>query len=238
MTRSTLAVAADYAEAMLIARRWKNWMVLLLLLFLVIQIGIFLVVRYAGGPSPATTQPVLTAIHDWSGLEWLINVTDFLGIICVVVLAVLLLLITAIMLVGRLIGVSFVTGAFVWCVVLGALLFPWQSLWNYPVAGTMQTAPTPEENIQVGPSFGLPGVLYTWPELQHRAHFGQHHLDSDGDRWTAIALAWARFVGWPAVAIILLFVIHLRSGRGLKLALGEAEVQGTDAGEAIPPPAV
>ena len=44
--------------------------------------------------------------------------------------------------------------------------------------------------------------------------------------------------GWPAVAIILLFVIHLRSGRGLKLALGEAEVQGTDAGEAIPPPAV
>jgi len=221
MTRTTLAVAADYADAMLVARRWKNIMVLLLLLFLLIQVGLFLAVRFSGdaAAAPATTQPVSWSGHDLSTpCEWLINVVDFLSIICVVVLAIVLLLIVAIMLVGRLIGVARVTGAFVGCVILAALLFPWQSLWDYPVAGTDQTAPPPVENLEVGPRFGLPGVLYTWPELRHRAHFP--------GAWSAATyLGWARFVGWPGVAMILLLSVQARSSRGLRFALGEVEMQ-------------
>jgi len=37
MTQTTLAVAADYADAMLVARRWKKLLVLLLLLFLLVR---------------------------------------------------------------------------------------------------------------------------------------------------------------------------------------------------------
>lgn len=219
MTRTTMAVAADYADAMLIARRWKNRLVLLLLLSLIIQIAVFLVLRYAGRSQGAsTTQPVLNAIHDWSGLAWLINFVDFLSMLCVSVLAVVLLLILGIMLVGRLIGVSYLTGAFIWCVVLASVLFPWQSLWNYPVAGTNQATPSPVENVEVGPRFGLPGALYTWPELMHRSNFPDTPP-------TAAIMGWARFVGWPIVAIIILFTVQVRSSRGLKLALGEAEVQ-------------
>ena len=226
MTRTTLAVAADYADAMLIARFWKNLLFLLLLLLMMIQIGVFLGVRfYTTGTdsgvviSAGTTQPSYvsgTALS--SGLFWLVNVTDFMAIIAVVVLAVVLLLIVGIMLVGRLIGVTHVTRAFILSVALGALLFPWQSLWNYPTAGTLQAEPSTQARLQVGPPIVVPGVLYTWPELQHRSHF-------PSEMSAVTYLGWARFVGWPVVAIILLFMIQTRSSRGLKYALGEAEVQ-------------
>ena len=235
MTRTTLAVAADYADAMLVARRWKNAMVFLLLVFLLIQIGVFAFIRFAGSSDAAaaaqlsTTRPAVISATTL-GLAWLINVIDFLAVVCVVVLAVVLLLIVGIMLVGRLIGVSRLTSAFVWCVLLGVLLFPWQSLWDYPVAGIDPSlASPPAENLQVGPRFGLPGVLYTWPELRHRAHF-------PNDPLSAAILGWARFVGWPVFALILLFSVQVKSSRGLRFALGEADVQVADPAAVSPPP--
>jgi hypothetical protein len=227
MTRTTIAVAADYADAMLIARFWKNLLFLLLFLILLVQIGVFLGVRFytARGEAGLTinttaTQPAALAGHDLSGgLSYLVNVTVFLAMIAVVVLAVVLLLIVGIMLVGRLIGVTHVTGAFIFCVVLATLLFPWQTLWNYPVSGTTQPEPNPQAQLQVGPPAVIPGILYTWPELQHRAHF------PNDKGWEQSVLGWARFVGFPMFALILLLNIQTRSSRGLKFALGEAEVQ-------------
>ena len=220
MTRTTMAVAADYADAMLVARFWKNLLFLLLFLILLIQIGVFVWIRF-GMPPPtgAATQPAMLAGRDvTAALTWLINTTDFLAMVAVVVLAVVLLLIVGIMLVGRLIGVTHTTRAFIGCVVLGVLLFPWQSLWDYPIAGTTQEEPAARENVQVGPPIGLPGVLYTWPELEHKAHF-------PSAPWEAALLGWARFVGWPVVAMIILLMLQARSSRGLKFALGEAEIQ-------------
>ena len=133
-----------------------------------------------------------------------------------------------IMLVGRLVGVTHVTRAFILSVVLLVMLFPWQSVWNYPGAGTLQTEPTAMEDTPTGPRFGLPGVLYTWPELQHHAHF---HTDPI----TAAILGWGRFVGWPVVAIIILLMVQARSSRGLKFALGEAEINVVETGAASGP---
>lgn len=231
MTRTTLAVAADYADAMLVARFWKNLLFLLLFLILLIQIGVFFLVRH-GVPAAqgAATQPVVFGGRDWSqGLTWLINTTVFVGVLDVLVLAVVVLLVAGIMLVGRLVGVTHVTMAFIHCVILAVLLFPWQALWNYPIAGTTQTEPTAQENIQVGPAISVPGVLYTWPELRHRVHFV-------GDGPYATVLFWARFVGWPVVAIILLLSVQARSSRGLKFALGETEVQIVETGNKLGPP--
>lgn len=234
MTRTTVAVAADYADAMLVGRRWKNLMVLLLAVFLLIQMGIFFFVRFGYSAHitithPSSTQPVTTSTHDFTpGLIWLTNFVDFLAIVCVVVLAVVLLLIVGIMLVGRLVGVSHVTGAFIWCVVLAALLFPWQSLWNYPVAGTTQMAPEPVERVEIGPRYGLPGALYTWPELEHNYDF-----PNSGRR---AVLGWARFVGWPLVALVILGSVQVRSTRGLRFALGEAELQVASTTTVVTPP--
>ena len=230
MTRSTLAVAADYADAMLIARFWKNLLFLILFLLLLVQIGVFLGVRFYTARSEAgltintgaATQPAVLAGQDLSnGLFYLVNVTVFLAMITVVVLAVVLLLIVGIMLVGRLIGVTHVTKAFILTAVLGALLFPWQSLWNYPIAGTTQPVPDQTAQLQVGPPAVIPGVLYTWPELHHQAHF-------TNDNVFAAYMHWARFIGFPVLALILLMSIQTRSSRGLKFALGEAEIQVVD----------
>ena len=235
MTRTTVAVAADYADAMLVGRRWKHLLVLLLTLCLLTQMAVFLVMRFYGGGSVtmtagSATQPVLTSTHDFrQGFAWLTNFVCFIAMVCVVVLAIVLLLIVGIMLVGRLVGVSHVTSAFVWCVVLAALLFPWQSLWNYPVAGTTQTETGQLEQVEVGPHFGLPGALYTWPELKNRYKF------ENSDR-NAVVLGWARFIVWPLVALVILGSVQVRSTRGLRFALGEAELQVASTTTLVTPP--
>jgi len=134
-------------------------------------------------------------------LRYWIGVTDFLGIIAPVVLGVDLLLILAIMLVGRLIGVANLVWAFLWCVVLAILLFPWQA---FLINATFTS-----------PEFRIPGVLYNWAELILRVR--EH--DSG---WKLVGLFWARLVGFPVVALAVLLKIQMGSRRGMRLALGEA----------------
>jgi hypothetical protein len=231
---TTIAVAADYADAMMTARKAKNVLFLLLLLVLLIQLAMFFLLKFnvihlgdevaveatsstasapATAPSTqaadAATQPVespsATAVPEArrSGrvqdiLRYVIPVTDFAGITLGVVMAVVLLLIVTIMLVGRLIGVSHVTSAFIWCVILTVLLFPWQAFliggpWNHPASG--------------GKELGY--------DIRHFA-------DYDTMRG---ALKWVRYAGFPIVALLLLLSVQAKSSRGLKFALGESEVQ-------------
>ena len=114
-------------------------------------------------------------------------------------LGIVLLLIVVIMLVGRLIGVSRVVSAFLWCTVLAVLLFPWQAfLIN-------QTFSSPE--------FKIPGVLYNWVELAARA---KAH-PANKYEW----LFWGRFVAWPVATLVILLIVQGNSQRGLRQALGE-----------------
>ncbi|MGD1277892.1 MAG: hypothetical protein ABR964_11815 [Tepidisphaeraceae bacterium] len=195
-SQSTIATAADYAEAMLTARKAKNLLAGIIAALILVQLVVFFLLRYRFDPATHTRAV------DY--LKYLIGATDFLGLITPVVLAVVLLLMVAIMLVGRLIGVSRLLGAFLWCIVLGVLLFPWQAfLIN-------QSFTSPE--------FKIPGVLYTWAELlaRVRAHPEDiHHT----------LLFWARFVGWPVLSLLVLVTIHLNSRRGLRQALGEVPPQ-------------
>src|SRR5438045_2696468 len=45
-TTATIAVAADYADAMMTARRAKNWLFILLLLVLLTQLVLFFLLRF------------------------------------------------------------------------------------------------------------------------------------------------------------------------------------------------
>ena len=210
----SIATAADYADAIMTARRAKNTLFLFLLLILLTQLTLFFVGRYADvnfadddvtveaavpavTSDPTATQPAVRA--KWRAvdlLEYLVGVTAFLGIALTIVLAVVLLLIVKIMLVGRLIGVARLTSAFIWTVVLAVLLFPWQAFW---------------EDF----AFKLPGALYTWDELVRRVRFTTAATDE-------AALSWVRFVGAPVIALIILLAIQVKSRRGLQQALGEA----------------
>jgi hypothetical protein len=214
MADSSIITAADYADALTVARRAKNWLFLLLLLMLLAQIVVFFVARNSDfivakqvEPSASTTQPVVEQNTLADVLQYLTGLIDFLGMAFVVILALVLLLIVHIMLVGRLVGVARVTSALVWCFVLGVLLFPWQAFLNNATF-TSET-------------FKIPGVLYTWSELVHRAR-----AQTTGG--PEILLYWARFVGFPLVAVVILLTIQAKSNRGLRQAMGETSDQSRD----------
>lgn len=207
MSQSPLATAADYADALFICRKARAWSFWLLLLMLLGQVALFFAARYTdvlARLDAAATQPITTRISA-DMLHYFVGVSTFLGVILAILLAVVLLLIINVMLVGRLIGLAQVTGAFVWCLLLILLLFPWQGFLS-------------SDNI-VG-DFKIPGVLYTWSELMRNARFG---MDAAVEL-PQLILKWARFVGFPLAAVAILICVQVRSGRGLRRALGEDDI--------------
>jgi hypothetical protein len=129
MTQSTIATMADYADAMISARRAKNWLFVLLLIMLLAQLVGFLAMRYTEIlPKVQQGDASGWCIFLYNGLRALTAVIDFLGIVLAIVMVLVLFLLVTIMLVGRAIGVARLTAAFVWMVLLAALLFPWQAL--------------------------------------------------------------------------------------------------------------
>jgi hypothetical protein len=182
MPNSSVVTSADYAEALLSARRARDVLIALLLIILLFQIGLFFAARY---------KIAIDGTSKWIDvLRYFVGLTDFLGVVLPFVLGVVLLLISLVMLIGRLLGISHLVSSFVACVVLAALLFPWQAFLMYQ----------------------WPGVLYTWSELLLRVRDHPQGINLQ-------CLYWARFVGWPIAALAILAKIYLRSARGLRLAL-------------------
>src|SRR5688572_15399353 len=163
MTQTSIATSADYADALLVARRGKHLLFLLLLLMLLGQIAVFFVARYtnlivATTPivAPATAPTTIAATKAAIGLNYITSGMTFFGMVLPILLAFDLLLILHIMLVGRLLGLARTTSAFLWCLLLMLLLFPMQSFFG----GSTDPA-----------DFRLPGLLYTWDELVLYAKF-------------------------------------------------------------------
>ncbi|HTL29049.1 MAG TPA: hypothetical protein VL282_07510 [Tepidisphaeraceae bacterium] len=221
MPDSAIATAADYADALITTRRAKNVIVLILLLILLAQLAIFILVRrqpdlitpqganitatvtVESTTQPATQSTIVTKTGRYfEYLEYLVALSDFLGVTLTIVLSFLLFLLITSMLVGRLIGVARVTSAFIWCLVLMVLLFPWQAFLGSLSYGTTD--------------FKIPGVLYTWDELRMHANF------ASGASAESI-LKWARFVAFPIISVLILLAIQIKSNRGLRQALGEAD---------------
>lgn len=254
VTTTPLAVSADYADALLTARRAKNWVFLFLLLGLLAQITIFCLARFTNvvtvrpGAEPtlklpdvdvdrtpaATTTAPATAGSDVTVktantsvdvntkevgggvLAWLTNGIVYAGSILSVVNMLVILLIVLVMLVGRLIGVSHTTSAYVWAVVLALLLFPWQLFYGPETADRSAHLATATHRVDID-DFRVPGAFYTWGELEQGLDFG------DGFDKVAV-LRYTRFLAFPLVTLIMLFMVQAKSGRGVKYALGEAEV--------------
>jgi hypothetical protein len=155
-------------------------------------------------------------------VAWVINSTVYLASVLSIVLSCVVLLIVLIMLVGRLIGVSHATSAYVWAAFLAVLLFPWQLFYSaetakpIPALASASAIEKPAPQIDVN-DYRIPGALYTWGELTQGVQL-------DGAQTQVKVLRYARFVGFPLLALIVLLIVKAKSGRGMKLALGETEV--------------
>jgi hypothetical protein len=218
----SLALAADYSDALITARRAKNMLVLLILLMLLGQLALFFTAKYSnyipvenppapmGGVTTMPVDPMLVTSTPLPSkatdlLQYLVGLTGFLGITLSIVLALVVLLLTMIMLVGRLVGVSRVTSAFIWSIVLIVLLFPWQAFLA---------------DAHFASDFKIPGVLYTWAELVKFAKIG---VNGNTPTLEAQILHWGRFVAFPVLTIIITLMIQVKSNRGLREALGEVD---------------
>ena len=209
-----IATAADYADAMMSARRAKNALVLVLVLILLGQLTVFFLVRYnvlnVSDTSTAiapTTQP--GKFNTTDALHFLGGACLFLGAALPIVLSFVLLLITNIMLVGRLIGVARLTSAYIWCLILAILMFPWQLFWRDTDFGATYA------------SWKLPGALYTWYEFTHPtvgAKFPAQPI------WPDAVPHWVRYVAAPLLTLIILLAIQVKSNRGMRQALGEDDL--------------
>lgn len=214
MTEPTLAAKADYADAILVARRAKNWLFLLLLVVLLGQIALFFVARSTTALDPlmstATTQPTQLGNNRMlDGLKYLVALCGFAGLSGSLVLCAMLMLLVKIMLTGRTLGVAKVTSAFVWSVVLLVLLFPWQAILANPTVTAQPDA--------MAKDYKIPGVLFTWAEFSNPASGAKFHADRIDEN----ILRWARFVGFPVLATMILLSIQVKSSKGIKSALGE-----------------
>ena len=155
-------------------------------------------------------------------LAWLVNSMVYLATIFSILLALVILLIVLIMLVGRFEGTAPSTSAFVWAALLALLLFPWQLCYgpetSPPAApATSASASSSSAYDQALNDFRVPGVMYTWGELRRDVNF-------PGQPTGNAVLKWARFAGFPFLALLILFAVQAKSGRAVKVALGEADV--------------
>lgn len=201
-----IAIAADYADALLVARRAKRLLVLLLVVIVLAHLAIFFTAHFAPdvlnrGVGGSATQPARWNVSDF--LHYFTSASLFGSIVFAVLLVLTLFLTIHIMLVGRLIGVRDVTRSLTTSFLLLVLLIPWQTL-------------LVTQNLSSQDAV-IPGILSTWREVGGRVPM------KGGDPFAQF-LYWARFAGLPILGLILLLLIQVRSGRGLKYALGEEEI--------------
>ena len=180
------------------------------------------VVGRVGDPADAASADAASAdaasaglSNDTAGLvAYALGFTTFLGLVFAVVLTLTVLLILLIILNSRAYGASAVTSAFCWMIFLLVLIFPWYAFLNY--GGSTGGAA----------GFRIPGVLYTWPELLAGVRFPDDFSSAGASAETI--LKWARFVAFPLLALVLLVMVQSKSGRGVREALGEADVRRVD----------
>jgi len=222
---NSLASSADYADALLIARKAKNAAFLVIILMLLGHVTLFFAWKYSStsstpSPTPAAPSALSTTLPTTLPVEqpgvqtphkpellahYLLSLASFITMIAAIVALVDLLLILAIELNGRLLGTSHIAKSFFLMLVLTLMLLPWQAFLN-------------DANLS-NVDFKIPGVLYSWTELKLNARF-------EGMGFWVCLLRWMRFVGFPLIAIGLLAVIHLQSARSLRLALSEEKPLG------------
>jgi hypothetical protein len=147
-------------------------------------------------------------------LKYFVALCGFGGMIASVLLAVVLLALTLIMLTVRTLGVGKLTSAFVWSALLAVLMFPWQAILAEP---TISAGADP-----IAADIKIPGVVYTWSEFNHPTLGARFGMAKDvALPMEAVILRWARFVGCPVVALMILLAVQVKSGRGVRAALGE-----------------
>jgi len=206
----------EYAEAFAAVKRGKNLFLLLVLLAIGVQLGAFILVEFVGvlGPRKAvetqvsplapTTAPAamaggeLTATdkacQTWrTVLSWALPAAKFLAPTACMLLVLMLLFAVKLSLIGRLGGIAGLVGALLWSVILLALVAPWQQIFKGSLAcGAMSSY----------------GEMVNWVNKFHAP------ADGKASGMTDQIFFYARFIAYPAMALLVWLVVQVKFARG------------------------
>jgi hypothetical protein len=219
----------EYLDALLSSKRAKNVFSLILLVCVGLQLAGFLAVQFTGlldplhaTPAPsaepqpaATTQPATqpattpaaTANDEreqavyramfWSELlHWLMPATRFLALVTAILLCLTLLMCVKLSLLDRLGGVAGFISAFYWSLILLVVLVPWQQL--------------------LGGAFAT-GALSNYGEMIAQVKKTRPDWGADGGDTLGTVLHFARFLAYPALAVVLWLVAQVKFARGYQI---------------------
>jgi hypothetical protein len=246
MPQSSIAVSADFAEALLTARRAKSWLVALLLVMIVLQITLFFLVRFeiiSLSPSTAapiaaatvtTTPPTTQPDDDDDDVEATAaaaptravsrSATDTRPPVRQKMLQYLVGLTTFLGIVLMLV-LDVVLLLIINIMLLGRLIGISRVMSSFIWAVILTALLFPWQAFlnnqgltEIEAPFKIPGVLYTWNELKIAR---EQFTSRDGN---VLVLKWSRFVAFPVAAVVLLLMVNGKSKRGLKMALGETDL--------------
>ena len=222
----TLVAAADYADALTVARRVRLGVCLGLWFVLGTGLTLFFLLRYT-----AATRALLTAPADHVAgravLEYLVGLLDYAALILPLVLIGATAATLGVQVAARTVGAGPTTSSLAWALLLAVMLFPWQAVLNNPSINADDRADA------IG--MKVPGVVYTWAEVSHPSQGAtfaevtgrvpgappsEGPVPPTGVERAAAVLHWARYVGFPALAMVIVGLAHAAGERGLRRSFG------------------
>jgi hypothetical protein len=209
--QSQRAVLEDHFDALRMVRAAGVLFLILVIAALAVQIGLYCAVRFGGvlaglpgspacpaAPATAPTAPPAGAetaacAETWGPvIEILAPMCRIVGLVAACLLALTYFIGMNVCLAGRLGGATGTTSAFFWSMLLVGLLFPWQRL--LPPGGAWTW-----------------GVFCDFAELQQVAALKPMGLVDN-------ILHYARYLGYPGLAILVALLAGLRFGSGYRTA--------------------
>ena len=207
--------ASEFASAIKPVKTARCLFLLLILVGLLVQAAGFVLLEFtdlmdtpsaaAEGEKSASTLPAETTPATSKeqsrtlryAFRWILPITKFLALVCGVLVVISLMFSAALSLLGQGQGSRGLLSAFCWSLVLLAMVFPWQRVF--------------QSSLACGALYNL-GELTKWYDS---IHTGQ------GDLMKKI-FYFARFLGYPGLTLLVWIVVLVKSGGGYsRLVSGE-----------------
>ena len=193
----------EFHEALKTVRAAKCWLVGIVLLALLVQLAGFVLVDCVGIVEPASLigiQGTSAAANDRDAviaetIMWALAGSKFVALLATSLLCLTVLFSVKLSLLGRIGGPAGFLGAFYWSLLLLMVVVPWQSV--------LQSA------IACGATFNL-------SQLTAMAGDARGSWGAEDPSVVKQAFYYARFVGYPVLAILMTLVVMVRFSRGYR----------------------
>ena len=195
----------DIHDALKTVRTAKCWLVGLVILALLVQVAAFVLVDFnllnvSDSSRLAGFQGGDVAANDRDGviaeiISWALAASKFGALVAGTLLCLTVLFSVKLSLVGRIGGPAGFLGAFYWSLLLLMVLIPWQ--------GLLQS------------SFAC-GATFNLGQLTHMAGRARSNWGASDPSVVKQAFYYARFLGYPVLAMLMTLVVVVRFARGYR----------------------